>query len=103
MRGVYGVRVCRDGGRWRDLREGGGGLAGAGAPDVYVVASGARGHLDTRDVSLLYDAASPRGGTPVGSGESVWSTRNRGDVSRYPEASRGVVDVCAGPRRRTDQ
>ena len=43
-------------------------LLGAGAPDVYVVASGARRHPETLDVSLLYDAASPRGGAPVGSG-----------------------------------
>ena len=30
-------------------------LAGAGVPDVYVVASGARGHPATLDVSLLHD------------------------------------------------
>src|SRR6266849_9505678 len=78
-------------------------LAGAGAPDVYVVASGARGHLETLDVSFLHDPASSRGRAVIGSGQSVWCAQNRGDVSGHPEAARSVVDIRAGRRGGTDE
>src|SRR5215210_2538791 len=40
-------------------------LAGAGAPDVYVVASGAPGQTETIEFSLLHEPASPGGGTTL--------------------------------------
>src|SRR4030095_12251185 len=75
------------------LRGAWGGLAGAGPSDVYLVASGARGHLATLHVSDLYDAAAPRGRTALGSGESLRGAQNCWSVSRHPQAPRGIVDV----------
>src|SRR5262245_11527494 len=83
-------------GDWRRLTD-------AGAPDVYRVASGARGHAATLDVSLLHDPAAPRGGATVGRGQPVWGAHDRGDVSGHPEAAPGVVDVRASRRCGTDQ
>jgi hypothetical protein len=61
-------------GDWRCLAE-------AGAPDVYLVALGARGHAQTIDVALLHDSASPQGRTIIGRGEallnSALSTKTR--------------------------
>ena len=47
--------------------------------------------------------AAPRGGTALGSGESLWGAQDRRDMSGHPEAARGVVDIRAGRRRRADQ
>ena len=68
-----------------------------------MVASGARGDTETIDVSVVYEPASPRGGATVGSGQPVWCAPDRWDVSRHPEATRGVVDVRAGGRGGTDE
>jgi transposase len=78
-------------------------LPGPSAPDVYVVASGTRGHPATLDVSLLHDAAAPRGRAVIGSGRALWCAQDRRDVSRHPEAARGAVDVCTAGRSGTDQ
>src|SRR5215475_2870432 len=75
----------------------------AGAPDVYLMASGTRGHAQTLDVSLLHDPAAPSSRTALGSGELLWCAQDRRDVSEHPEAARGAVDVCAGGRGGTDQ
>ena len=88
---------------WGALRGNRGRRAGASAPDVCVVASGAGGHAATRDFSVRHDAASPRGGATLGSGQPVWGAQDRWDVSGPPAAARGVVDVRAGCRGGTDQ
>jgi hypothetical protein len=47
----------------------GGCLASAGVPAVYVVVSGARGHLATLHIAFLHVAPTPRGRTAFRSGE----------------------------------
>src|SRR5262245_18172489 len=88
---------------WGVLRRNRRRLTGAGAPDVYVVASGTRGHLKALDISLLHVPDSPRGRAAVASGQSLRGAQDRRDVPRHPEAARGAVDVCASGRGRTDQ
>src|SRR5204863_9841712 len=100
--GACAERLRSDGRPWWGLRGDWGGLAGAGAPDVYLVASGARGHAYTLDVSLLHDPAAPRGRAATGSGSSQRGAQDRGDVPRHPEAPRRPVDVGAGGRGSTD-
>ena len=55
-------------------------LRHAGAPDVYVVASGARRHLKTLDISFLYDPASPGGRRLLDVGVAVGCPRPQGRV-----------------------
>src|SRR5215831_12773024 len=54
--GAFAERFRSDARPWWGLRRDWEGLASPGAPDVYVVASGARGHSATLDISLLHDA-----------------------------------------------
>src|SRR5215470_9662767 len=85
--GAFAAGFCSDAGPWWALRGDRFRLTGAGAPDVYVVASGARGHAETSDVSVLHDPASPRGRAIIGSGQPMWCAQDRRDVSGYPEAA----------------
>jgi transposase len=55
--------------------------------NVYLVASGARGHAQTIDLSLLYEPVAPRSGTALGSGEALWGAQDCRDVSGHPEAA----------------
>jgi transposase len=69
--GAFASRFCRDAEPWWSLRGVWCGLAGPSAPDVCVVASGAREHAQTIDLSLLHDPAPPRGGAAVGKRQPV--------------------------------
>src|SRR5712691_2535288 len=101
--GALTERFRRDARPWWVLRGAWRRLADAGAPDVYLVASGARGHLKTLDISLLHDPTAPRGRAVIGSREALWYAQDRGDVPRHPAAARGAVDVCAGGRGGADE
>src|ERR1043165_4275262 len=101
--GAFTAGFCSDARPWWPLRGDRGRLAGAGAPDVFMVAPGARGDVEAIDFSLLYDATSLRGGAALRSGESVWGGQARRDLPGDFEAARGVVDLRAGQRRGTDQ
>src|SRR5215468_10194709 len=101
--GAFAAGFCSDTRSWRGLRGDWRRFACAGAPDVFMVASGARGDVEAIDFSLLYDATSLRGGAALRSGESVWGGQDRRDLPGDFEAARGVVDLRAGRRRRTDE
>src|SRR4029450_12161736 len=103
LRGAWAERWRSDGPRGWGRRGEWGGLAGPGAPEVSVVALGARGHPATRDIALLHAAAAPRGRAGMGSGPARWWAQDRRDMSRHPEAARGAVDRGAARRGGTDQ
>src|SRR5215831_19006197 len=57
---------------------------------------GALGLEAQRELLVIYEPASPRGGATVGSGQPVWCAQDHRDVSGHLEAARGVMDVRAG-------
>src|SRR5215813_12002628 len=77
-----------DAGPWGRLPGSWGGLAEAGIPDVYVVASGARGYLTTLHVSVLHDSGAPRGIMDIRAGR--WGGTNQ-EYGRAGDPSRSAV------------
>jgi hypothetical protein len=77
-------------------------LAGAGAPEVVLGASGARGAGAALACARLDAAPARRGGAALRSGASVWGGQDRRALPGDGAAARGVGDLRAGRRRRTD-
>jgi hypothetical protein len=78
-------------------------LAGAGPPDVPLVALGPRWHAGPCELCQLYAADPPGGGALARSGANVWGTQNRRGLSGDLQGPSGVVDVRAPSRGGTDE
>ena len=75
-----------------------GGLAGAGPPDVPLVASGPRRDAGPSDLCQLYVAGPAGGGAAAGSGPDLWGAQDGGYLPGDPQAAAGPVDVRAARR-----
>ena len=88
---VLGASVTRsrgdDGSRWA-LAGDWGSLAGAGAPDVSLVASGATGHADAGELCPLSAVDSTRGGAGLDGGQSCGIPRPEAGVGRSSSSRR---------------
>jgi Transposase IS66 family len=101
--GTSGARYRGDDGAGWAIASDWRGLAGTGAPDVSLVASGPRWHALACEFWRLY-AAHPAGDRAAAGGwPNVWRGQDRRALPRDPQAAPGAVDVRASPRGRADE